>query len=125
MIYGVGTDLVEVRRIAEVYQRFGQRFVQKILSPKERLLFPKQPQKQVPYLAKRFAAKEAIAKALGTGIGKLCRFHDCQVLRSPSGQPIVEFSARMKEFHPQVGRAHLSLSDQHCYAQAFCVIEQA
>lgn len=124
-LYGIGSDIVAMERIAQTYERFGQRFVAKLLTPQERLLLPQSQWRQALYLAKRFAAKEALAKALGTGLGHLCRFHDCQILKKHTGQPYLILSERLLKRHPGCGKAHLSLSDEKDYALAFCVLEKA
>ena len=86
MIYGVGTDVVEVSRIAKALERFGDGFAKKILSPEEFLVFQKNNLKE-NFLAKRFAAKEAFAKALGTGFRNDLNFKDIEIMNDKFGKP--------------------------------------
>jgi holo-[acyl-carrier protein] synthase len=88
MILGVGIDIIEVARIEQSYQRFGERFLQRILRPAEieYCLSFKHPG---PHLAARFAAKEAVSKAFGTGIGSQLSWHAIEVQRRPSGEPFI------------------------------------
>ena len=92
MIYGVGTDLVEIRRVEKVLQRFGERFARRILCEPELKRFRSHRQ-PVAYLAKRFAAKEAFTKALGTGIHAPANWHGVWVVNLKSGKPEFEFSS--------------------------------
>jgi holo-[acyl-carrier protein] synthase len=120
MIIGIGTDLVEIKRIKAVYKKFTHRFTNKILSPEEVKLTPIKSQTFIHHLAKRFAAKEAIAKAFGTGIGKELSFHDIKILKLDSGAPKVVISkSKYKNYS-----IHLSLSDEKKYAIAFAIIEK-
>lgn len=123
-VYGIGSDLVFIPRIARIWQRFGQRFTFKILTEEERLLLPANPKHLPAYLAKRFAAKEAIAKALGTGLGAKFRFHDAQILKTPQGQPYALLSSRVHRLLNCPLQVHLSLTDEQDYALAFCLIEK-
>lgn len=124
MIYGVGTDLVEIRRIERVLQRFGNRFARRILCEPElkRFLVHRQP---VAYLAKRFAAKEAFAKALGTGIHAPANWHGVWVVNLRSGKPMLEFSSELREFLHQrkILKSHLSLTDENEMACATVILE--
>ncbi|HUK04829.1 MAG TPA: holo-ACP synthase [Burkholderiales bacterium] len=124
MIYGVGTDLIEVRRIEEVLRRFGERFAKRILCEPElrRFRAHKQP---VAYLAKRFAAKEAFTKALGTGIHAPANWHGVWVVNLKSGKPQLEFSEELQELLRQrsIHRSHLSLTDEKEIASATVILE--
>ena len=124
MIYGVGTDLIEVRRIERVLLRFGDRFAKRILCEPElkRFRAHRQP---VHYLAKRFAAKEAFTKALGTGIHAPANWHGVWVTNLKSGKPQLEFSKDLQEVLRQRGirRSHLSLTDEKEIASATVILE--
>jgi holo-[acyl-carrier protein] synthase len=124
MIYGVGTDLIEIRRVARVLERFGERFAQRILCEPElkRFRAHKQP---VAYLAKRFAAKEAFTKALGTGIHAPANWHGVWVINLKSGKPQLQFSEDLKKLLEQrdIRRSHLSLTDEKEMAAATVILE--
>jgi holo-[acyl-carrier protein] synthase len=124
MIYGVGTDLIEIGRIERVLQRFGERFARRILCEPElkRFRSHKQP---VAYLAKRFAAKEAFTKALGTGIHAPANWHGVWVTNLKSGKPVLEFSPQLKVLLEQrrISGAHLSLTDEREIAAATVILE--
>ena len=126
MIYGVGTDVVEIGRIEKALQRFGERFARRILCDPElrRFAVHKQP---AAYLAKRFAAKEAFTKALGTGIHAPANWHGVWVRNLPSGKPVLEFSEPLKQLMTQRGVAssHLSLTDERGVAMATVILECA
>ena len=126
MIYGVGTDLIEIGRIEKVLRRFGERFAQRILCEPElrRFRAHKQP---VAYLAKRFAAKEAFTKALGTGIHAPANWHGLWVVNLKSGKPEFDFSPELKKFLRQknISQAHLSLTDEREIASATVILECA
>jgi holo-[acyl-carrier protein] synthase len=124
MIYGVGTDLIEIRRIDKALRRFGERFAKRILCEPElkRFRVHKQP---VAYLAKRFAAKEAFTKALGTGIHAPANWHGVWVVNLPSGKPVLEFSPELKVLlnKKKILNSHLSLSDERELAAATVILE--
>ena len=126
MIYGVGTDVVEIGRIEKALQRFGERFARRILCDPElrRFSVHKQP---AAYLAKRFAAKEAFTKALGTGIHAPANWHGVWVRNLPSGKPVLEFSEPLKQLMSQrgVANSHLSLTDERGVAMATVILECA
>ena len=119
MIRGVGTYMVSKARIHEALVAHGDKFVTRILNPKEQAEFEKRKDR-IGYLAKSYAAKEAVSKALGCGIGAKLGFQDISVLNLPSGVPAVKISRT--EF--QQYRLHLSLSDEKEYALAFVVAEE-
>jgi holo-[acyl-carrier protein] synthase len=124
MIYGVGTDLIEIKRVERVLERFGERFAQRILCEPElkRFRAHKQP---VSYLAKRFAAKEAFTKALGTGIHAPANWHGVWVVNLKSGKPQLEFSVELQKLlqQRQIRRSHLSLTDERDIAAATVILE--
>ncbi len=124
MIFGIGVDIVEVTRIDRSYARFGDRFAGKILTPKELDRF-QQSRHKVAYLAKRFAAKEAVAKALGTGMRQGVRFTGIEVLNEASGAPGITLLDSTLEFAQtvKVSRVLISLSDEKHSAVAFAIAE--
>lgn len=124
MIYGVGTDLIEIPRVERALARFGVRFAQRILCEPELRRFRAHP-RPAAYLAKRFAAKEAFSKALGTGIRAPANWHGVWVVNLRSGKPQLEFSARLAELLEARGirRTHLSLSDERGLAAATVILE--
>ena len=113
MIFGIGTDVVRIDRVGQTYERFGQRFVEHLLMPEELVLFDGH-QRPVRFLAMRFAAKEAIAKALGTGFAHGVWIRDVGFMPDRRGRPEVSFSARGRKVADQfgVGEGHVSLSDE-------------
>jgi holo-[acyl-carrier protein] synthase len=124
MIYGVGTDLIEIRRVERVLERFGERFARRILCEPElkRFRAHKQP---VAYLAKRFAAKEAFTKALGTGIHAPANWHGVWVVNLRSGKPVLEFSPPLQKLlqERKIRSSHLSLTDEREIAAATVILE--
>ena len=126
MIYGVGTDVVEIARIEQALQRFGERFARRILCGPELKRF-RSHRLPASYLAKRFAAKEAFTKALGTGIQAPANWHGVWVRNLPSGKPVLEFSDALKELLSRLGVAssHLSLTDERGVAMATVILECA
>ncbi|HLX79638.1 MAG TPA: holo-ACP synthase [Burkholderiales bacterium] len=124
MIYGVGTDLIEIQRIDRALKRFGERFARRILCEPELRRF-KAHRQPVAYLAKRFAAKEAFTKALGTGIHAPANWHGVWVVNLPSGKPVLEFSPALKEFldKKKILSSHLSLTDERELAAATVILE--
>jgi holo-[acyl-carrier protein] synthase len=124
MIYGVGTDVVEIERIEKALARFGQRFAQRILCEPELKRFSGH-RKPAAYLAKRFAAKEAFTKALGTGIHAPANWHGVWVRNLPSGKPQLEFSDALRNLldKRQISRSHVSLTDERGVAVATVILE--
>jgi holo-[acyl-carrier protein] synthase len=124
VIYGVGTDVVEIERIEKALARWGERFAERILCDPEldRFRRHKQP---VSYLAKRFAAKEAFTKALGTGIKAPANWHGVWVTNRPSGKPELEFSKQLQALLSGRGisRTHLTLADERGVAVATVILE--
>ncbi|MBM4222250.1 MAG: holo-ACP synthase [Gammaproteobacteria bacterium] len=120
--YGIGTDLVEINRIEQLLMRHPKRFIEKILTPKEQIAFSKAPY-PARWLAKRWAAKEAVAKALGVGIGAQCYFKDIEISKTPLGQPIAQYHGSLSQTNSnQNFTIHLSLTDEKLWALAYCVI---
>lgn len=121
-MHGIGTDMVEIARIASLFERFGSRFVDRILSKSERVLFEQQ-HRSVAFLAKRFAGKEAVAKALGTGIGAQVAFTQISITNEDNGKPMVTLldSANDLLSHFNIQEILISLSDERAYALAFAV----
>src|SRR5690348_16937291 len=124
MIYGVGTDVVEIERIRRAIERFGDRFVRRILCEPEIKRFQSH-RKPAAYLAKRFAAKEAFTKALGTGIHAPANWHGVWVKNLPSGKPELQFSENLKKLLEtrQISRSHVSLTDERGLAAATVILE--
>ena len=122
-VKGIGTDIVNVDRIKQVYSNQGERFVRRLLTGAEQQVF-QQRKAAISYLANRFAAKEAIAKALGTGIAKGVRFTDIEVLPNDQGAPEVTLYGKAKErlLQLEASSVMLSLSDEKDYAVAFAVL---
>ena len=129
MILGIGTDLVDIRRIAKVLDRHGERFIERIFTEVERRRAERRPVTRIATYAKRFAAKEACAKALGTGLRGGVFWRDMGVVNLPSGQPTMALTggaaARLAAIMPAAHRAHIhvAITDEPTYAQAFVVIE--
>ena len=124
MIHGIGTDVCSVPRIAKSLERFGERFVNRILTAEERARFNRTRDK-AGHLAKRFAAKEAFSKAIGTGIHAPFTWHSITVTRNARGRPGIQPSAEMARHLASIGVTgyHLSLTDDGDLAMAFVVLE--
>jgi|SRR5210317_155836 holo-[acyl-carrier protein] synthase len=126
MIYGVGTDLVELVRVQETYDRFGTHFVDRLLMDEERELFEKNKW-PVRFLAMRFAAKEATVKAMGTGFANGVWIRDVGIVNSPWGRPEIIWSERGQKRCAElgIGKGHVSLTDDAGLIMAFAVVMQA
>ena len=124
MILGTGIDLIEVARIASSFEKFGDRFVNRILLPDE-IAYCLQHRKPAPFLAARFAAKEAISKAFGTGIGAQLGWLDLEIRRKESGEPFVVLHGKGWElFAARGGKSlHISLTHTENYAAATAILE--
>lgn len=122
MIIGLGTDIAELERIRSAYEKFGRRFLQKTLTSAERKLLPQSP---VPFIAGRFAAKEAAVKALGTGFSGGITLQHIEVLRGPQGQPLLQLVGPALERAKALGMktAHISISHDRSAAVAVVVLE--
>jgi len=125
MIFGIGTDILRVDRVAATYERFGDHFVDRLLLPQERELFAlsKNP---VRFLAMRFAAKEAIVKAMGTGFSNGMWLRDSGVLPNSLGRPDIIFSERGRLKCKELGivGGHLTLTDEAGLVVAMAVLEK-
>ncbi|MCD8522735.1 MAG: holo-ACP synthase [Saccharospirillaceae bacterium] len=122
-VIAIGTDLLDGRRIEQALARHGERFVQRILTPAEQALYRSRAN-PLNFLAKQYAAKEALAKALGTGIAKGVGFQQLQVLRDDLGAPHVRLYGAAAERLQALGgqRALVSLSDEGDWIQAFALL---
>jgi holo-[acyl-carrier protein] synthase len=126
MILGIGTDLCEIKRIEQALERWGERFARRILVESEIAVFRRR-KKSAAYLAKRFAAKEAFSKALGTGIHFPVNWHNVWVVNDRAGKPMLEFSKPLAELLERRGieKVHVSLTDEIGMACAFVIAEGA
>jgi holo-[acyl-carrier protein] synthase len=124
MIYGIGTDIVDIDRISHILNKNRDGFIKRVLSEHERALFANKAD-NAAYCAKRFAAKEAFAKALGTGIGRVVSFQDLTVRSNENGKPYFIPSEKLRQYlvEKNIAQAHLSISDESKNAIAFVVLE--
>jgi holo-[acyl-carrier protein] synthase len=124
MIYGIGTDIVSIKRIEDALFRFGDRFLHRILNETEVAEYAQSAQ-PARFLAKRFAAKEAFSKAFGTGIGGEIGWHDVAVGHDTCGKPIINSSAQLvaRLAKSEIKNSHISISDESEHAIAFVVLE--
>jgi holo-[acyl-carrier protein] synthase len=129
MIYGIGTDICDVRRIAAAYSRRGERFAAKVLGPHEIKVFQarlaKVESRGIGYLATRFSAKEAFSKAIGLGMRTPMTWRDCEVVKAASGKPQIRLHGELAVWFDACGlSAHVSITDETDYAASFVVIEK-
>ncbi|NNF41266.1 MAG: holo-ACP synthase [Woeseiaceae bacterium] len=126
MIFGVGTDIVELSRVQATYDRFGDHFVRRILMPEELALFERSKQ-PVRFLAMRFAGKEATVKAMGTGFAHGVWLRDVGILNNDWGRPLICWSERGQRVCDRlgIGSGHVSLTDDGGLVVAFAVVETA
>ena len=126
MIFGVGTDILELSRIQATYERFGEHFVQRILMEEELELFRRSKQ-PVRFLAMRFAGKEATVKAMGTGFAHGVWLRDVGITSNAWGRPLVIWSERGQRVCDRlgIGAGHVSLTDDAGLVMAFAVVETA
>jgi len=129
MIYGIGTDICDVRRIQASLERHGDRFAEKVLSEGElatwRARTARWPDRGLRYLATRFSAKEAFSKAIGLGMRMPMTWRHCEVAKLASGQPVIVLHGALKAWFEERGlQAHLSVTDETDYAASFCVVEK-
>jgi holo-[acyl-carrier protein] synthase len=124
MILGTGIDIIEVARIASSFEKFGERFVNRILLPGE-IAYCRSHKNPAPFLAVRFAAKEAVSKAFGTGIGAQLGWQDIEIRRKDSGEPFVVLHGKGRELLAARGakQMHVSLSHTEHYAAATAILE--
>ena len=123
MIFGIGTDVVRIERVAAAYERFGRRFVERLLMPEELAAFEGH-RRPVRFLAMRFAAKEAIVKALGTGFAHGVWIRDVGIVPDARGRPEVRFSPRGQRVADELGagEGHVSLTDEAGLVVAIAVL---
>jgi holo-[acyl-carrier protein] synthase len=128
VIYGIGTDICDIRRIEATLARRGERFAQKVLGPHEievwRERTARVAARGVSYLASRFSAKEAFSKAIGLGLRLPMTWRDCEVVKARSGKPEIVLHGELAEWFKQRHlHAHVSVTDETDYAAAFVVVE--
>jgi holo-[acyl-carrier protein] synthase len=126
LILGTGIDIIEVQRVAAAYKKFGERFLQRILHPSE-MAYCLSHKTPGPFLAARFAGKEAISKAFGTGIGGQLGWQDMEICRKDSGEPYVVLHGKGETLLRERGgrMVHLSLSHTARHAAAVAILESA
>jgi holo-[acyl-carrier protein] synthase len=130
MIYGIGTDICDVRRIRQSLAKYGDRFGKRVLSPTEYAVWQartaRSSERGVRYMATRFSAKEAFSKAVGMGIRMPMTWRRCEIANHPSGAPYIVLHGALKEWFDARGlKAHISVTDETDYAASFCVVETA
>lgn len=127
MIGGLGSDICNIRRIEQTLQKFGRRFIERIFSPAEQKEMEETCRYFAASAAKRFAAKEAFSKALGTGFAQGMKWSEVEILHQESGQPFIRLSGRCRYLAEQLApqnKIWVSLSDDYPYAQAVVIIEK-
>ena len=129
MIYGIGTDICDIRRIKAALERSGERFALKILSDAEfktwKARSARWPERGVRYLATRFSAKEAFSKAIGLGMRMPMTWRLCEISKAASGKPEIVLHGGLKDwFDEKQLTAHISVTDESDYAASFCVVEK-
>ena len=124
MIIGIGVDIAEIARVDSVHEKFGERFAQRILTADELIEYRRRNNSSA-FLALRFAAKEAVAKACGTGIGDELGFHSMQIDNDAQGKPVLSFldAANPLVKRLQIRNSLISLSDEKHYVVAMAVLE--
>jgi holo-[acyl-carrier-protein] synthase len=128
MMYGIGTDICDIRRIGASLERHGDRFAARVLSEHElatwRTRSARWPERGVRYLATRFSAKEAFSKAIGLGMRMPMSWRLCEIANLASGAPVVVLHGGLKTWFEAKGlQAQITLSDETDYAVSFCVVE--
>ena len=128
-IYGIGTDICDIRRIRASFERHGERFALKILSEAEMHTFRARslrwPDRGIRFLATRFSVKEAFSKAIGLGMRMPMTWRLCEVVKDPSGKPMIVLHGALKLWFETRGlSAHVSLSDETDYATSFVIVEK-
>jgi holo-[acyl-carrier protein] synthase len=129
MIYGIGTDIIQISRIEAALARNGERFAEKVLGPEELEKYRRRKEKVeargIRFLATRFAAKEAFSKAIGLGMRMPMTWRAMQTLNAASGKPVAVTSGALSEFMEQNGlTAQVSITDEADYAVAFVIVEK-
>ncbi|TWG94689.1 holo-[acyl-carrier protein] synthase [Mesorhizobium sp. J18] len=128
MIIGIGSDLIDIRRVARTLERYGERFTMRVFTEVERAKSDRRKERAASY-AKRFAAKEACAKALGTGLSRGVFWRDMGVVNLPGGKPTMQLTrgaaTRLESMVPAGHKplVHLTITDDYPLAQAFVIIE--
>ena len=128
MIYGIGTDICDVRRIRASVERHGERFAAKVLSDAElktwKARSARWPERGLRYLATRFSAKESFSKAIGLGMRMPMSWKLCEISNERSGKPVIVLHGELKTWFEDKGlRAHITVTDETDYAASFCVVE--
>jgi len=128
MIYGIGTDIIDIRRLRATVERRGERFAEKVLGETELAVYrarrARVAQRGLSFLATRFSAKEAFSKAIGLGLRMPMTWRACEIVNVASGQPTIRLHGALAEWFAQRRlRAHVSVSDESDYAAAFVVVE--
>ena len=129
MIYGIGTDICDLRRIRASLARYGERFAKRILCDREFATWQARsarwPERGIKYLATRFSAKEAFSKAIGLGMRSPMTWQHCEIANEASGKPVVVLHGALKEWFESRGlQAHITVTDEADYAASFCVVEK-
>jgi len=129
VIVGIGTDVCDIRRIAQTMERRGDRFAERVLGPAElqvwRARTARTPARGLRYVATRFSAKEAFSKAIGLGMRMPMTWRLCEIGKLPSGKPVIVLHGVLKEWCDARGlSAHVSVTDETDYAASFVVVEQ-
>ncbi len=130
MIYGIGTDICDIRRVQAVLDRQGERFAQRVLGETELAVWRQRrqrwPWRGLSYLATRFSAKEAFSKAIGLGMRTPMTWRDCEILNEAGGRPVIVLHGALREwFDERRLSAHVTVSDETDYAATFVVVEQS
>jgi holo-[acyl-carrier protein] synthase len=128
MVYGIGTDICDVRRIRASFERHGERFAEKVLSEGELAVFRRRserwPDRGLRFLATRFSAKEAFSKAIGMGMRMPMTWRSCEIANLPSGQPVIVLHGELRAWFEAKGlRAQVSVTDETDYAASFVIVE--
>jgi holo-[acyl-carrier protein] synthase len=128
MIYGIGTDICDIRRIRATFDRRGVRFAERVLGPREIEVFHhrrgKVEARGIAYLATRFSAKEAFSKAIGMGMHMPMTWRSCEILNAASGKPEIRLHGELADwFEAKRLTAHVSVTDETDYATTFVVVE--
>ena len=127
MIYGIGTDICDIRRIKAALERSGERFALKVLSDAEFKVWKARsarwPERGVRYLATRFSAKEAFSKAIGLGMRMPMTWRLCEISKMASGKPEIVLHGGLKDWFTEKGlTAHITVTDESDYAASFCIL---
>ncbi len=129
MIYGIGNDICDIRRLRATLERRGERFAETVLGPRELQVYQHRQarwaDRGVRYLATRFSAKEAFSKAIGLGMRMPMSWRRCEILNLPSGQPHIVLHGDLQRWFAEKGlQAHVSITDESDYAASFVIVEK-